>query len=157
MRERRWTLMTYGYTTDPELDRSTNRVMTIGVVLLLAMAAAFPLYLTYEPSAREDARAIQLESLVEVGAVLWEFDCSSCHGVTGEGDTAPALNSQQFLQSATDEQIHQLVSVGIPGTQMSAYSQDFAGPLTSEQIKAVTAYMRAWEDEAPDMPDWRNP
>jgi hypothetical protein len=40
---------------------------------------------------------------------------------------------------------------------MSAYSQDFAGPLTSEQIRAVTIYLRAWEDDAPDVPDWRDP
>ena len=39
---------------------------------------------------------------------------------------------------------------------MSAYSQDFAGPLTSEQIKAITVYIRSWEQDAPDRPDWRD-
>ena len=34
--------MPYGYTTDPELDHSTNRVMAFGVVLMLALLAAFP-------------------------------------------------------------------------------------------------------------------
>ena len=38
---------------------------------------------------------------------------------------------------------------------MRAFSQDFGGPLTSEQIKAVTTYLRSWEDEAPDNPNWR--
>jgi mono/diheme cytochrome c family protein len=149
--------MPYGYTTDPELDRSTNRVMLVGVVLLVAMAAAFPLYLAYEPSAREDARASQLASLAEEGEGIWELSCASCHGVAGEGVSAPALNSEQFLQSASDEQIELLVSVGVPGTAMSAYSQDFAGPMTSEQIKAVTAFIRAWEEGAPDVPNWRTP
>jgi mono/diheme cytochrome c family protein len=149
--------MPYGYTTDPELDRSTNRVMVIGAVLLLAMAAAFPLYLVYEPSAREDARAVQLASLAEEGENVWSFNCASCHGIDGEGVTAPALNSQQFLQSASDEQIQLLVSVGVPGTAMGAYSQDFAGPLTSEQIKAITTYLRSWEEDAPDRDDWRDP
>jgi len=149
--------MSYGYTTDPELDRSTNRVMIIGGVLLLAMAAAFPVYLNYEPSAREDARIEQLASLAEEGASIWGFNCASCHGVDGEGDTAPALNSEQFLQMATNEQIQLLVSVGIPGSAMGAYSQDFAGPLTSEQIKAVATYLRSLEEDAPDLPNWRNP
>ncbi|MCP3856869.1 MAG: cytochrome c [Actinomycetia bacterium] len=149
--------MPYGYTTDPELDRSTNRVMAVGVLLLVAMAAAFPLYLTYEPSSREAAREAQLASLAEEGDSIWEFNCASCHGDSGEGDTAPALNAEQFLLSAGDDQIALLVSVGVPGTQMNAYSQDFAGPLTSEQIKAVVTFMRSWEEDAPDFPNWRNP
>ncbi len=149
--------MAYGYTTDPELDRSTNRVMAVGAVLLLAMAAAFPLYLSYEPSAREEARAEQLDSLAHEGETIWGFNCASCHGETGEGGTAPALNAKQFLQSATDDQISLLVAVGVPGSPMGAYSQDFGGPLTSEQIKAITTWLRSLEDEAPDFPNWRNP
>ncbi len=68
---------------------------------------------------------------------------------------APALKSRQFLQSATDDQISVLVAVGVPGTQMGAFSIDFGGPLTSEQIKAVTTYLRSLEASAPDVPDWR--
>ncbi len=149
--------MPYGYTTDPELDRSTSRVMLLGAALLLAIAAAFPIYLLYEPSAREEARESQLASLVSEGESIWGFSCASCHGDLGEGGSAPALNSRQFLQSASDTQIELLVSVGVPGTAMSAYSQDFAGPMTSEQIRAVARFLRAWEDDAPDFPGWRTP
>lgn len=149
--------MPYGYSTDPELDDSTTRIMGVGVVLLVAIVAAFPLYLLYEPSAREDARETHLASLAEEGSGIWRFNCASCHGDGGQGDTAPALNAMQFLQSANDDQMSLLVAVGVPGTQMSAYSQDFAGPLTSEQIKAVVTYMRSWEDTAPDLPNWRDP
>jgi uncharacterized protein (DUF736 family) len=39
---------------------------------------------------------------------------------------------------------------------MSAYSQDFGGTLTSEQIQAVVALIRSWESDAPDRPDWRD-
>lgn len=144
------------YDFDEELEESTNRVMMVGSVLLIAMALVFPLYRWVEPSSREDAREAQLASLAESGETLWSFNCSSCHGLSGEGGIGPALNSQQFLQSATDDQIAQLTAVGVPGSQMSAYSQDFAGPLTSEQIKALAVYIRSWEDDAPDRPDWRN-
>jgi mono/diheme cytochrome c family protein len=148
--------MPYGYSSDPEFEESTDRVMMVGVILLIAMVAVFPLYLAYEPGAREDARRIQLESVMEEGATVWEFNCAGCHGPIGEGGSAPALNSKQFLQSATDEQARLLISVGVPGTTMGAYSQDHGGPLTSEQIRAVTAYIRGWEGEAPDVPDWRD-
>ena len=143
------------YEVDDELEASTNRVMVFGAVLLVAMAAAFPFYRSFEPANREEARQTNLDSLAESGESLWGFNCASCHGLNGEGGIGPALNSQQFLQSGSDDQISLLVAVGVPGSLMSAYSQDFAGPLTSEQIRAVTIYMRSWEETAPDLPDWR--
>lgn len=147
--------MPYGYTNDEDLDASTNKVMMWGAVLMLAMAAVFPLYRWFEPAAREESRALVIGSLEAEGEATFGLNCSSCHGLNGEGGVGPALNSQQFLQSATDAQIETLVSVGVPGSQMSAYSLDHGGPLTSEQIKAVTIFLRSWEDDAPDNPDWR--
>lgn len=145
------------YETDAELEASTNRVMQYGAVLLVAMAAVFPLYRWTEPSNRDEARIENTQSLARSGEQLWNLSCSACHGTAGEGLSAPALNSKQFLQAATDEQIETFVAVGVPGTQMAAYSQDFAGPLTSEQIRAITVFMRSWEEDAPDREDWRNP
>lgn len=143
------------YEVDTELEASTNRVMMIGSVLLIGMALVFPLYRWFEPSNREESRASHLDSLAETGQTLWGFNCSSCHGLNGEGGVGPALNSQQFLQAATDDQIAQITAVGVPGSQMSAYSQDYAGPLTSEQIRSLAVYIRSWEEDAPDVPDWR--
>ena len=147
--------MPYGYTTDPEIEESTNKVMLWGVVLMLAMVAVFPLYRTFEPAARDEARADQLVSLQAEGEQIWSVNCASCHGLNGEGGVGPALNSKQFLQASTNDQTTLLVSVGVPGSQMSAYSQDFGGPLTSEQIKSVAVFMRSWEPDAPDIPEWR--
>jgi len=145
------------YETDDELEAGTNRVMVYGAILLVAMAAVFPLYRLTEPSNRDEARQDNLDSLAETGEGIWNLNCSSCHGISGEGGSAPALNSKQFLQAATDPQIETFIAVGVPGSQMSAYSQDFAGPFTSEQIRAVTVYIRTWEEAAPDVPDWREP
>ena len=142
--------------TDDEIERSTNNFLVAGVVLLGLMALVFPLYRYYEPSARDEARTSQEASLAEEGESLWEFNCASCHGLAGEGGVGPALNSTQFLQSATDEQGRTLIAVGVPGSQMSAYSLDYGGPLTSEQIRSVMTYIRSWEPDAPDRPDWRD-
>jgi len=149
--------MGYNYQTDTELEASTNRVMQLGLVLMLLMALVFPFYRWFEPATRADARAEQLNSLVAQGESIFALNCSACHGANGEGGVGPALNSKQFMQSATTEQMMGLVAVGVPGTQMSAYSQDFGGPLTDEQIKAVATFVRSWEPDAPDVPDWRNP
>jgi mono/diheme cytochrome c family protein len=143
------------YDVDTELEASTNKVMMIGTVLLFAMALVFPLYRWVEPTTREESREANLASLSDKGQSLWGLNCSSCHGLNGEGGVGPTLNSQQFLQSATDQQTEQIIAVGVPGSQMSAYSQDYFGPLTSEQIKALAIYIRSWEEDAPDVPDWR--
>lgn len=147
--------MGYEYQSDEDLERSTNRVMAVGVILMLLMALVFPFYRWFEPEARAGSREAVVESLIEQGSSLWELNCSACHGLNGEGGVGPALNSTQFLQSASDRQIQGLVAVGVPGSQMSAYSLDFGGPLTTEQIKAVTTFIRSWEPDAPDRPDWR--
>jgi mono/diheme cytochrome c family protein len=144
------------YEVDEELEDSTNKVMLIGAVLMVGMALIFPLYRWTEPTNRDEAYASQLNSLAEQGEALYGFNCTSCHGLNGEGGVGPALNSEQFLQSATDEQIRLLIGVGVPGSQMGAYSQDHGGPLTSEQIKALTVFLRSWEKDAPDRPDWRD-
>lgn len=143
------------FADDPELDASTDRWMRWGVVLMAALVLAFPLYRWVEPAHRDDARRNQLASLAADGQALFGQNCTSCHGVEGEGGTGPALNSQQFLEGANDDQVRQLVAVGVPGTAMTAWSQDVAGTLTSEQIRAIAAYLRSWEDTAPDLPDWR--
>lgn len=144
------------YGTDDELEASTNRWMAVGAGLLITMALVFPFYRWYEPAARDDARTAQAAALAEEGESLWQFNCASCHGLAGEGGIGPALNSKQYLQSATDSQTRTLVAVGIPGTEMSAYSLDYGGPLTSEQIRAIAAYIRSWEPNAPDLPEWRD-
>lgn len=146
----------YEYQGDEELEVSTNKWMLAGGILMLCMAAVFPLYRWFEPSNREETREQNLASLAEQGEEIWSISCASCHGLAGEGGIGPALNSEQFMQSASDEQIQLLIAVGVPGSQMSAYSQDHGGPLTSEQIKALQIFIRGWEEDAPDVPGWRD-
>ena len=142
---------------DPALEQSTNRWMVAGIVLTFLLVLAFPIYRFYEPTNRAEARETQMASLVEQGSALFSASCAACHGAVGEGVDAPALNSQQFLTTATDEQIAGLITHGVPGTEMAAYSLDFGGFLTSEQIQAVAVYLRSLQEDAPDRPDWRLP
>jgi len=147
--------MPYIASGDDELDQSTNRVMIAGTILMVLMILIFPLYRSVEPAARADARAAQKEYLINEGARLFDQSCSSCHGAAGEGGDSPALNAKQFLQEASNKQIISIVSVGVPGSEMPAWSQDFGGPLTSEQIKSAVAYLRSLEAEQNDNPNWR--
>jgi mono/diheme cytochrome c family protein len=80
----------------------------------------------------------------------------ACHGENATGGIGPALNSQQFLGSASDDQIRSIISTGIPGSQMSSYLQEFGGPLTADEIHSIVGYLRSLEENAPDRPDWRD-
>jgi mono/diheme cytochrome c family protein len=141
---------------DNGLESRTNGWMVAGLVLMLAGLLAFPIYRIYEPTARAEANEEAKANLAAAGSPLWVSTCSSCHGYFGQGVDAPALNSQQFLTIATNEQIFSIVSSGVPGTDMAAYSQQFGGPLTSQQIASLVACIRSWEPTAPDRPDWRD-
>jgi len=142
---------------DPKLEESTNRWMMGGLVLLALLVLAFPAYRLYEPGARDQAREEHISSLIAQGETLFATNCTPCHGDRGFGATAPALNSKQFLAAATDDQIRSLIAVGVPGSQMAAYSLDYGGAMTLAQINALTTYLRSLEETAPDNPDWRNP
>lgn len=141
----------------PELIRSLGRWQTAGVVLMLLLVVAFPLYTFVEQSRRSTALESEHAALLSSGRQLWGLNCATCHGDTGQGVSAPALNSQEFLNNVTDEQIHGIVAGGIPGTEMPAWWNEYGGPLTDQQIQAVVTYIRAWQASAPSVPDWRNP
>jgi cytochrome c oxidase cbb3-type subunit 2 len=142
---------------DPGVARSTRRWQTVGTFVLFLLVLAFPLYRATDGSRRDQALAAQNQALLTQGHELWGTNCASCHGTTGQGGTAPALNSQEFLTSVNDDQMHGIIAGGIPGTAMPAWLNDYGGPLTDEQIAALVTYIRSWEKDAPSVPDWRTP
>jgi cbb3-type cytochrome c oxidase subunit III len=148
--------MEYG-SQDLELEESTNRWMAWGAVLLFLFVLAFPVYWLTQPSRLEASQASFDESLALHGEELFNDSCAQCHGGEASGAIGPALNSEQFLGSVTDKQMHQLISTGVPGTLMVAYSADFGGSFTQQQITAVVVYLRSFEDTAPDFPAWHRP
>jgi len=141
----------------PALERSTRRWQTVGVAVLLLLVLAFPLYRLTEDQRLDDALASENDAQIVAGRQLYALNCTSCHGERGQGVDAPALNSQEFLQSVSDAQMHGIIAGGIPGSAMPAWLDEYGGPLTDQQIAAVVAYVRSWQDTAPSVPDWRNP
>lgn len=136
----------------------TVRWQWAGVVVFLLLVAAFPAYRAVESGRRAEALAQRESALVSMGREIWGNNCASCHGTDGISDEigTPSLNAEQFLTAATDDQIHHVVAAGVPGTDMPAWWVEFGGALTDEQIRAVVAYIRSWQNTAPDLPDWRN-
>ena len=106
-------------------------------------------YRLREPGLRANAAQSQQRDYTQLGKQLFGNNCAQCHGDAGTGGgTAPTLNSKEFLSSTSDAQIQALVSGGISGTQMSAWSLDYGGTLTEEQIHQVVTYLRTLEPHA---------
>ena len=149
--------MTETIRDDPPLVRSTRRWQQAGIWLMLVLVLSFPLYKLTESSRRANAAALQQQAQITTGTQLWALNCAECHGKMGQGISAPALNSQQFLTSVTDAQMTNIIRGGIPGTAMPAWLTDYGGPLTDQEIAALVTYIRSWEPTAPSRPDWRAP
>ena len=140
----------------PWLERSLDRHYAWGLVFMVVLIVAFPIYRWREPHLRADAKVEQQTSYTKSGTVLFSQNCASCHGNEAKGgSTAPTLHSKQFLATTSDEQISMLIAGGVSGTSMSAWNLDFGGPLTEQQIAQITAYLRSLEADAPSIPDWR--
>ena len=142
---------------DRALEDSTSRWMAAGLVLIGLFVIVFPVFRSFEPAQRDDARERQQASLALQGSELFDVNCSSCHGNDARGGTAPALATDQFLEMVTEDQIVQLTSLGVPGSEMVAYALDNGGPLTAEHIRAIAVYLRSLEEGAADNPSWRYP
>jgi mono/diheme cytochrome c family protein len=138
-----------------ELERSLDRYLIAGLIFMVVLIVGFAIYRVREPSLRKDAKAAQLASYRVIGAQLFDTNCSECHGKNATGGSAPVLNSQEFLKGTSDQQAGNLISSGVPGTEMPAWSLAFAGPLTDEQIQQLVTYLRSLEAHAPSVPTWR--
>lgn len=141
---------------EPEwLERSLNRYLAWGLVFMVALIAGFIAYRIREPSLRRSATRAQTVSYRHIGTTLFADNCAQCHGKNGVGGSAPTLNAKEFLKATTDDQIRSLVSGGVSGTDMPAWSLDFGGTLTDEQVRQIVTYIRSWQANAPSVPNWR--
>jgi len=143
---------------EPEwLERSLNRYLAWGLVFMVLLLAGFVAYRVREPGLRRDATRSQTKSYTAIGTQLFAANCAQCHGAQASGGgNAPTLNSQQFLKQTSDDQIRSLISTGVPGSAMSAWSLDNGGTLTDEQVSQIVTYVRSLEATAPNIPQWRS-
>jgi cytochrome c oxidase cbb3-type subunit 3 len=145
------------YGDDPGLEASTRRWMVWAIALTFLLALAFPVYRLLEPGRRAHASEVYQSGLTTQGEAVYGESCAQCHGIGARGGLGPALNAQQFLGAVDDRQMADLIATGIPGTLMAPYAADFGGSLTQVQIAATVAYLRAFEEDAPDLPLWHTP
>jgi len=149
---------------------------TLGVVLIAALAIFTALYWLTDEN-RRDTRYEELQAdLLSYGMIVFGpatpehpavANCAQCHGPNGEGgqvgDTgrmAPNLHSRSLYEKlrVNPNYVHLVISYGgvvVSGdvnSPMPAWSSEVGGPLTNQQIDALTALVTSWADEAGSVP-----
>lgn len=84
-------------------------------------------------------------SLFYQGQQLYKQFCSSCHGKNRDGMIGPSLKGE-LLKGISREKLNQLLTDGIEGTIMPAYSIEKGGLLTEFEIKLITAFLKNSRD-----------
>lgn len=154
----------------PRLDR----VLGLGVVLLVITVIMLPLYWILEPSRMAGARDAKDEIFIEWGSRLFAptadggFNCSGCHGgmngsggaapynltdpatgnVTAVSWKAPALNTVFYRFS--DDEVRFILEYGRPFSPMSPWGVKGGGPMNDQQIDTLIAYLHSIQIDRED-------
>jgi mono/diheme cytochrome c family protein len=83
----------------------------------------------------------------EHGGELFGELCARCHGGSGEGLKAPALNNQEFLGAATNGYLLATLTLGRRGTPMPSWGTGSPQhrQLTPGERKDLAAFVRSWQ------------
>src|SRR3954465_14210395 len=73
---------------------------------------------------------------VAYGSRLYDAQCTTCHGVNGDGVGGVDLRSGKFRNAVTDQDLVRVITTGIPGTGMQAFRFD------ASEIAGIVAYLR---------------
>ncbi|MAF84939.1 MAG: hypothetical protein CL875_00395 [Dehalococcoidales bacterium] len=113
----------------------------LGFILTLVIIVFIAAYWATETQRQEAARQHQTAEAVARGAGLYASACVVCHGADGEGGVGPALRGTQL----DSEALEKMISRGVPGTAMLAWSQEEGGALKEHQIKDLVTFIKNWE------------
>lgn len=94
---------------------------------------------------------------VQIGQTLFSENCAVCHGDFGEGGVNPTrpddiiapISSAEFLKTRDDSTLRSIISQGQPNIGMSPFGTAYGGPLDDDQIDAIIAFFRSWEQNPP--------
>jgi cytochrome c oxidase cbb3-type subunit 3/ubiquinol-cytochrome c reductase cytochrome c subunit len=74
-------------------------------------------------------------------AALYKENCSACHGANGRFGAAISLANPVYLSFAGTANLQRIISKGVSGSLMPAFSQSAGGTLTEQQIQVLTQGM----------------
>lgn len=144
------------YMTDDELEtKKLNSVLVSALLSTAVIAVVMPIYFLNETDRQEASEHRYEEIAIERGHEWWlEYECWRCHGEDGNGGGAPfveprsgiattwvAPSLNDILYRYTEEEARFWIVYGRPGTPMPAWGTEGGGPLNSQQIDELVAYI----------------
>jgi mono/diheme cytochrome c family protein len=140
-------------------------------LLVLLTSTLLIIYGFNEEQRMQEFASAQEAQAIETGAMLYENNCSSCHGKQGEGiaGLCPPLNDRYFFtdrlgdvgwSGALEDYIIATVASGrLASTRpdqyvgggrpaMPAWSETYGGPLREDQIRSIARFVLNWEATA---------
>lgn len=150
------------YMNDEELEtKKLDRTLGLGLVALGVIALTLPLYWLAEPGRQDDMVRTFENVAISRGEELYTVgaQCANCHGPNGVGGVAsytitdpatgnyvdqvqwksPALDT--IMYRYTPEQVTYILNYGRGYSPMPAWGEPGGGPLTSQQIEEIIAYL----------------
>lgn len=148
-----------------------NFEIFLGIVLVVLASVILIIYGLNEEDRMARAAEEQQAQAIEVGANLFETNCTGCHGAKGEGipGLCPPLNDRNFFTNrltevgwsgSFEDYIVSTVSSGrLNSTRpdqyagqgkpaMPAWSEAYGGPLREDQIRDLAKFILNWEATA---------
>jgi mono/diheme cytochrome c family protein len=117
--------------------------------------------LTAPPAAAEEvAVADTVGEKMNLGADLYSFYCTECHGVEGDvtiiagvegldGTTVSPISSSDVMYTFTDETLGNIIAYGQQDLGMPPFGRTYGGELSPSEVEYIVTYMRySWDDRA---------
>jgi cytochrome c oxidase cbb3-type subunit 3/ubiquinol-cytochrome c reductase cytochrome c subunit len=107
--------------------------------LLVVCAVASLVSVGCDPPGKPPAvepQAIDREKILDF-RVLYESNCSGCHGDDGRYGAARTLNQPLYLAILPRDTLRQIIRNGRPGTSMPPWAKSLGGPLTDQQVEVL--------------------
>jgi cytochrome c oxidase cbb3-type subunit III len=118
--------------------RDCRRLLLLVAAVLISCAACGNL--PGRPTA--DSIPIDPDNVTDF-TLLYESNCSGCHGAEGKGGAALSIGDPVYLAIADDSVLHKVVTNGVPGTSMPAFAKSAGGMLTDNQVDIIVRGIRA--------------
>jgi mono/diheme cytochrome c family protein len=144
--------------------------MVMSIAFALAVVLGMTLYILNDNNRATQTAQTKTDEAAHKGAQLYAANCSQCHGPLGEGGVGPALNrpnwhpgNKDFDLNATTDFLTKVLVRGQaspqPGISMPAWSRQYGGALTDEQIEFLVAFIihGEWEEVLKVLPYTQSP
>jgi mono/diheme cytochrome c family protein len=100
---------------------------------------------------RASAQDCENPEVIALGASVYIENCAVCHGEDGQGRVGATL-AKDWPSIRPDLRVRDTIANGGPDLLMPAWSQANGGPLSEDEIDALTCYILSWQTGGPFIP-----